>query len=82
VRDICRKDPEVRETYGRAKLELSKREWESVDEYCEAKTDILTWVLEKAGASSEEREQVKQLNTVGINVLCRHDDCLHSHHQF
>ncbi|KAK5552218.1 hypothetical protein LTR46_009818 [Exophiala xenobiotica] len=54
VRDICRKDQEVRETYGRAKLELSKREWESVDEYCEAKNDILTWVLEKAGVSSED----------------------------
>ncbi|KAK5464900.1 hypothetical protein LTS15_001463 [Exophiala xenobiotica] len=64
VRDICRKDPEVREAYGRAKLELSNRDWESVDEYCEAKNDILTWVLEKAGVSSEEREQVKQLNTV------------------
>lgn len=63
MRVICRKDPEVREAYGRAKLELSRRDWESVDEHCEAKNDILAWVLEKAGISSEEREQARRLNT-------------------
>ncbi|KAH0848298.1 hypothetical protein AYO21_04328 [Fonsecaea monophora] len=63
VRDICRKDSTVRDAYSRKKVELSQRDWRDVDQYCEAKNDILAWVLEKAGMSSEEREQVRQLNT-------------------
>ncbi|OAP63337.1 hypothetical protein AYL99_02564 [Fonsecaea erecta] len=49
--------------WGQGKLELCKRDWRDVDQYCQAKNDILAWVLEKAGMSSEEREQVRQLNT-------------------
>lgn len=63
VRDICRKDPEVRDAYGKKKLELSQQEWRDVDEYCEAKNDIIAWVLERAGMSNEEREEIRQLNT-------------------
>lgn len=63
VRDICRKKPEVRDAYGQVKLELSQRDWKDVDEYCEAKNDILGWVLEQAGIDREERDQVRKLNT-------------------
>ena len=63
VRDVCRRDPLVRDAYGRKKLELSQLEWRDVDEYCEAKNGIIAWVLEKAGMSNEEREQIRQLNT-------------------
>lgn len=63
VRDICRRYPQVREAYGQKKLELSQREWGSVDEYCEAKNEILEWVLEKAGMAASDREQVRKLNT-------------------
>ena len=69
LRDTCRKDPAVRKAYGDKKLELSQREWKDVDEYCEAKNDIIEWVLGKAGISNEEREQIRQLNTtVGADV--------------
>ncbi|EXJ67478.1 uncharacterized protein A1O5_09491 [Cladophialophora psammophila CBS 110553] len=67
VRDICRSDPAVRDAYGWTKLELVQREWRDVDQYCEAKNDILVWVLEKAGMSSEEREQVRQLTTTATS---------------
>ncbi|KIX03067.1 uncharacterized protein Z518_06617 [Rhinocladiella mackenziei CBS 650.93] len=64
VRDICRRDSEVREAYGKTKLKLSHREWTDVNEYCEAKNDIIAWVLEKAGMSNEERDQIRKLNTM------------------
>lgn len=63
VREVCRSDPEVREAYGKAKLALSEREWNNVDEYCEAKNEILSWVLERAGMNSEDRKIARQLNT-------------------
>jgi GrpB-like predicted nucleotidyltransferase (UPF0157 family) len=64
VRDICRTDPAVRDAYGRKKLELSQQEWTSVDEYCVAKNDIIARILEKAGMSEEEREEIRELNKV------------------
>ncbi|OCT49051.1 hypothetical protein CLCR_05195 [Cladophialophora carrionii] len=64
VRDLCRSDPIVRDAYGRRKLELSRQEWKNVDEYCEAKNDIIAWMLEKAGLGEEEREEIRQLNKV------------------
>jgi GrpB-like predicted nucleotidyltransferase (UPF0157 family) len=64
VRDLCRKDVEVREKYGQAKLELSKREWESVDEYAEAKTEVLNWVLSKAGFDIGELDEIADMNKV------------------
>ncbi|KIY03458.1 uncharacterized protein Z520_00149 [Fonsecaea multimorphosa CBS 102226] len=67
VRDICRKNPAVRDAYGRKKLELSQRDWRDGDQYCEAKNDILAWVLGKAEMSSDEREQVRQLNTTATS---------------
>ncbi|KIW10508.1 hypothetical protein PV08_11472 [Exophiala spinifera] len=63
VREVCQRDPKVRDAYGKAKLTLAERDWENVDEYCEAKNDILSWVLEKAGMSCQDRMIARQLNT-------------------
>lgn len=63
LRDICRRDPDIREAYGKKKIELSQLQWETVDEYCEAKNDIIAWILEKVGLSSEERDEIRKLNT-------------------
>ena len=62
VRDLCRENIEVRERYGQAKRELSSREWESVDEYANAKTDILNWVLGKAGFDVRELDEIAAMN--------------------
>jgi GrpB-like predicted nucleotidyltransferase (UPF0157 family) len=62
VRDLCRENVEVREKYGQAKRELSTREWESVDEYANAKTEILNWVLEKAGFDMRELDEIAVVN--------------------
>ena len=62
VRDLCRENMEVRERYGQAKRELSSREWESADEYANAKTDILNWVLGKAGFDVRELDEIAAMN--------------------
>ena len=63
VRDICRRDAAVRDTYGKKKLDLAKEEWADVDEYCEAKNEILAWVLGKAGMSWKDRAELREVNT-------------------
>ncbi|EXJ82984.1 hypothetical protein A1O3_06801 [Capronia epimyces CBS 606.96] len=63
LRDICRNDPFIRAAYGETKRKLARRDWKSGDEYCEAKNDIIAWILEKAGMSSEDRDQIRKLNT-------------------
>jgi GrpB-like predicted nucleotidyltransferase (UPF0157 family) len=62
VRDICRRDPEVREAYGRKKMELAQRDWIDGDDYCEAKNEILQFILDKAGMGEEEREEIRRRN--------------------
>ncbi|KEF61526.1 uncharacterized protein A1O9_03093 [Exophiala aquamarina CBS 119918] len=65
LRDLCRRDDMVRDRYGQVKLELSRREWKSVDDYCEAKTAVISWILEQAGLSEEERDAIRRINTTG-----------------
>ncbi|KAJ9610364.1 hypothetical protein H2200_005141 [Cladophialophora chaetospira] len=62
VRNICRNNSAIRDAYGKKKLELSQQEWRNVDEYCEAKNEIIGWILERAGMSEDEREQIRRLN--------------------
>ena len=62
VRDLCRNDEEVREEYSRVKRELATREWRSVDDYCTAKTEVLAWILRKAGFDGDEIREVRKLN--------------------
>jgi GrpB-like predicted nucleotidyltransferase (UPF0157 family) len=63
VRDLCRRDPQVRATYAAKKLELAEKDWPAVDDYCEAKNDVLEWVLEQSGVRSEVREEIRKHNT-------------------
>lgn len=63
VRDECRRNPVVREKYGEMKLELAKREWRDIDEYCEAKNDTIIWILQQTGFSAEELDYVREVNT-------------------
>lgn len=63
LRDLCRRDDSVRDRYGQTKLELSQREWKNVDEYCEAKNDIINWILEQVGLSEEERDAIRRMNS-------------------
>lgn len=54
VRKVLREDPELREEYGRVKLELAGREFESIGKYGGAKNEILRKILAKADNMSEE----------------------------
>lgn len=64
VRDICRRDPTIRDAYGRKKVELAQQEWSSLDEYCEAKNEILLYMLEQAGMSKDELTEIRTINTL------------------
>lgn len=63
IRDLCRRDPEARKKYGELKVALSQREWIDLDEYCEAKSELLSAMLQEAGMKQEEVDE--------IEVMCR-----------
>lgn len=63
VRDICRRDASVRKAYGQRKLELAQRDWVTVDEYSEAKNQILQYVLQKVGMSKDDLSEIQQRNS-------------------
>lgn len=63
VRDLCRQGPEVRDLYGPTEVELYRREWTNADAYCEAKSEILAFILAKAGLDEAEHAQVWAVNT-------------------
>lgn len=54
VRQVLLQDAALREEYGRVKLELSAREFESIGKYGVAKNEILRKILARAEALSEE----------------------------
>lgn len=64
VRDLLRNDGELREEYAAVKLELAEREFESVDEYAEAKTGVLQKILERVGIAKEELTEIEVANQV------------------
>lgn len=61
VRDVLGRDPGLRAEYERVKKSLAETA-KDVDEYCEAKTDVLTKILKSAGMPEEEREQIAAAN--------------------
>ncbi|KAF2095710.1 UPF0157-domain-containing protein [Rhizodiscina lignyota] len=63
VRDVLRADPALRDEYGRVKMELSTK-YTDVNEYCEAKNDILEKILNRAGMTEGDRRAVKLANTL------------------
>lgn len=48
-RDWLRAHREERDLYQRTKLELAARDWPNVQEYAEAKTDVINQILARAG---------------------------------
>lgn len=63
IRDVCRRDPEAREVYAQKKRELAQKEWKDVDEYSEAKNDVIQWILEKAGGfDAADFESLREQN--------------------
>lgn len=66
IRDVCRANEVVRDNYGQLKLELSSREWENVDEYCQAKTQVLTWILGQSDFSQDELNAIALANGVTL----------------
>jgi GrpB-like predicted nucleotidyltransferase (UPF0157 family) len=62
LRDTCRADAGVRDAYSEAKMKLAEREWESVDEYAVAKSEIVQWILGKAGMSAEDLREIASQN--------------------
>ena len=66
VRDLCRRDASIRDAYGRRKLELAQRDWADVNEYAEAKNDIVQYMLEKGGMEKHELEEIRQRNIATV----------------
>ena len=64
VRDLCRQDAKARERYAQKKRGLSTREWKDVDEYATAKTEVLNWVLNRAGFATKELKEIAVVNGV------------------
>ena len=58
MRDLCRCDAEVRERYAEVKRELGTRYWPAVIDYVKAKTEVLEWMLAKAGFSEKELKKI------------------------
>lgn len=66
IRDVCRANDEIRDKYGQLKQDFSLREWKDVDEYCQAKTQMLTWILSQSGFDRKELEQIAVANGVEL----------------
>lgn len=47
-RDYLRNNPKVKKEYENIKKSLAKKEWNSINDYAEAKSEFITKVLEKA----------------------------------
>ena len=62
IRDLLRRDPVLRDEYSAVKLGLAQRDFKDVDEYAEAKTDILQKLLITAGFTNEERGEIEAMN--------------------
>lgn len=66
IRDVCRANGEIRDKYGQLKQDFTLREWVDVDEYCQAKTPMLTWILSQSGFDRKELEQIAVANGVEL----------------
>lgn len=64
VRNILRQDEALRKEYEKVKWAAAEREWDSVEGYVEAKTEVLIKVLERSGGFGAE--EIKEI--VGVNV--------------
>ena len=70
VRDVLRRDPVLRERYGRLKRSLAARDLASMDEYVAAKTPLLQEILRASGEFTEDELQA----IAAVNRLPHGDD--------
>ena len=62
VRDLLRRDAQLRDEYGAFKLELAKRDYADGDEYAVAKSPVIQRILAAAGLTEEERSAIDAVN--------------------
>lgn len=66
VRDTLRRDEAVRREYEAVKVAAARREWESVEGYVEAKSEVLGKILRASGGFEEEEVgEVRGVNARG-----------------
>ncbi|KAJ8098892.1 grpb/dephospho-CoA kinase [Lipomyces tetrasporus] len=56
-------DEGLRDEYGQVKMALAAKEWANIGEYVTSKNEILWKILERAGWSGEDLDEVKKANT-------------------
>ena len=61
VRDVLRRDPALRDEYAALKRAIAAREGD-IDRYVEAKSTLLSAILERAGLTAEERQLIHDAN--------------------
>lgn len=67
VRDLCRVDEHVRQTYAAKKRELAAQDWPNVDAYAEAKNEVVQWILARAGGFAiADLEEIRARNTTEL----------------
>lgn len=57
LRDTLRDDPELREEYGKVKLELALSQYHNIMQYATLKNDIIRKILKKGGWSDQEVDE-------------------------
>jgi GrpB-like predicted nucleotidyltransferase (UPF0157 family) len=55
LRERLRHEADDRDLYARAKHELARRQWDDMNDYADAKTTVITQILNRARRSSPER---------------------------
>lgn len=62
LRDRLRKDAEAMRSYAELKFALAKKFPNSIDAYCEGKTEFITGLLAESGMASSALESITQQN--------------------
>ena len=62
VRDLLRRDEQLRDEYGRLKLELARCDYSSGDEYMIAKSPLIQRILAAAGFAQGELDAIDAAN--------------------
>jgi len=62
LRDHLRSHPEDVEAYGNLKKELPARHPDDIDAYVDGKTDLILGILERAGLSQSELDEIRGAN--------------------
>lgn len=62
LRSVLRENDELRDEYGKVKMELAEKEWVHVDDYTRSKNKTVFNILQKAGLTDEELAEIKKHN--------------------